>query len=35
MDIVESNYNLDLVLDISPDSDIVLVVGPRNLRLRI
>jgi len=35
MDIAERNYKLDPVLDISPDSDVVLVVGPRNVRLRI
>jgi hypothetical protein len=35
MNTVESNYKLDLVTDISPDSDIMLIVGPRNVQLRI
>jgi hypothetical protein len=35
MDIVERNDKFDPVLDISPDGDVVLVVGPRNVRLRI
>ena len=35
MDIAERNDKLDPVLDISPDGDVVLVVGPRNVRLRI
>jgi hypothetical protein len=35
MDIAKRNDKLDPVLDISPDGDVVLVVGPRNVRLRI
>jgi hypothetical protein len=35
MDTAERNCKLDPVPDISPDGDIVLVVGPRNVRLRI
>jgi hypothetical protein len=35
INIAESNYKLDLVLDISLDSNVILVVGPRNIRLRI
>jgi hypothetical protein len=33
--IAERNCKLDPVPDISPDGDVVLVVGPRNVRLRI
>jgi len=35
MSISEHNDKLDPVPDISPDGDVVLVVGPRNVRLRI
>jgi hypothetical protein len=35
MDTAERNCKLDPVPDISPDGDVVLVVGPRNVRLRI
>ena len=35
MDTTKRNCKLDPVLDISPDGDVVLVVGPRNVRLRI
>jgi hypothetical protein len=35
MDTAERNDKLDPVPDISPDGDVVLVVGPRNVRLRI
>lgn len=35
MDTAKSNCKLDPVPDISPDVDVVLVVGPRNLRLII
>ncbi len=35
MDIAERNDKIDPVPDISPDGDIVLVVGPRSVRLRI
>jgi hypothetical protein len=35
MNTAESNCKLDPVPDISPDGDVVLVVGPRNVRLRI
>jgi hypothetical protein len=35
MDTAERNGKLDPVTDISPDGDVVLVVGPRNVRLRI
>ena len=35
MDTAERNGKLDPVQDISPDGDVVLVVGPRNARLRI
>ncbi|CZR60106.1 uncharacterized protein PAC_10001 [Phialocephala subalpina] len=35
MDTIESNGKSDPVLDISPDGDVVLVVGPRNERLRV
>jgi hypothetical protein len=35
MDTVERNGKLDPVPDISPDGDVVLVVGSRNVRLRI
>jgi hypothetical protein len=35
MDTVEHNGKLDPVQDVSPDGDVVLVVGPRKVRLRI
>jgi hypothetical protein len=35
MDTIERNGKLDPVPDISPDGDVVLVVGSRNVRLRI
>jgi hypothetical protein len=35
MNTAESNCKLDPVTDISPDGDVVPVVGPRNVRLRI
>lgn len=35
MDATERNAKLVPVLDISPDGDVVLVVGPQNVRLRI
>ena len=35
MDTAEHNCKPDPVLDISPDGDVVLVVGPQNVRLRI
>jgi hypothetical protein len=35
MDTAERNGKSDPVADISPDGDVVLVVGPRNVRLRI
>jgi len=35
MDTAERNGESDLIADISPDGDVVLVVGPRSIRLRI
>src|SRR5262249_24550771 len=35
MDTAERNGESDLITDISPDGDVVLVVGPQNVRLRI
>ena len=35
MDTAEHNGKLDPVTDIFPDGDVVLVVGPRNVRLRV